>query len=64
MEWKGIAYTEAFPPNLARKLCQIVEANNIEENGQKISENIKNKSWDKSYEKVEKIILREVTMNE
>ena len=31
---------------------------------QKISENIKNKSWDKSYEKVEKIILREVTMNE
>lgn len=61
---EGIAYTEAFPPNLARKLCQIVEANNIEENAQKISENIKNKSWDKSYEKVEKIILREVTINE
>lgn len=58
-----IAYAEAYPVSLAQKLCEVVEKSDKEINSHaaKISENSKDLSWDKSYEKVEKIILREVT---
>lgn len=56
-----IAYTEAYPISLAQKLCEVVERDDIEDYAKKISENSKDLSWDKSYQKVEQIILREVT---
>ncbi len=56
-----IAYTEAYPISLAQKLCEAVERKDINEHAKKISNNSKDLSWDKSYQKVEKIILREVT---
>ena len=58
-----IAYTEAYPLSLAQKFCEVVEKcdEEINSHAKKISENSKDLSWDKSYKKVEKIILREVT---
>lgn len=62
-ENKDIAYTEAYPVSLARKLCEAVEKTEkeINKHAEEISENSKGVSWDKSYKKVEEIILREVT---
>lgn len=60
-ENKDIVYTEAYPLSLAEGLSRVVERKDINENSKKMSNNVKDLSWVKSYEKVEKIILREVT---
>lgn len=62
-ENEDIAYSEAYPVSLAQKLCEVVEKTDDEINAYatKISENSKDLSWQKSYEKVENIIMREVT---
>lgn len=57
---KYIHYAPASPIELARELCKVVEKKNINEYAKKASESVKNLSWDDSYEKVEKIIRREV----
>jgi glycosyltransferase involved in cell wall biosynthesis len=61
---EGIEYTDAYPTSLADKLCQVVERTDITEHAKRISESVKDKSWQRSYQKVEEIILREVTTNE
>lgn len=47
--------------DLATKLCQVVEKNNINEFAEAMSQKYQGTSWEESYKKVEEIILREVT---
>ncbi|SUN08058.1 group 1 glycosyl transferase [Streptococcus acidominimus] len=56
-----IVYAEAYPVDLATKLCQAVEKNNINEFAEAMSQKYQGTSWEESYKKVEEIILREVT---
>lgn len=56
-----IQYSDASPIQLAEGLSKIVEMKDIDEYAQKASESVKTSSWEESYRKVEKIILREVT---
>ncbi|MGT2772152.1 glycosyltransferase family 1 protein [Streptococcus marimammalium] len=59
-EIDDIAYTEAYPISLANKLCEIVEKTNINDYASEISKKYNDFSWEKSYKKVEQIIIREV----
>ncbi|MGT2716314.1 rhamnosyltransferase WsaF family glycosyltransferase [Streptococcus respiraculi] len=56
-----IVYAEAYPVDLAAKLCQVVEKTNINEHAEAMSQKYQGTSWEESYKKVEEIILREVT---
>lgn len=55
-----IAYTEAYPVHLASELSKAVQRENINEYAQEMSDYYEGRSWDKSYQKVEEIIKREV----
>jgi O-antigen biosynthesis protein len=56
-----VDYAETNPIELAEALCRAVERENLEEYAQDASDSVRSLSWDKSYEKVENIIIREVT---
>ncbi|MGF0111380.1 glycosyltransferase family 1 protein [Streptococcus sp. SGI.013] len=55
-----IAYTEAYPVHLANELSKAVERDNIDLYAQEMSNFYEGMSWEKSYQKVEEIIKREV----
>ncbi|KGR73087.1 rhamnosyltransferase WsaF family glycosyltransferase [Streptococcus phocae subsp. salmonis] len=55
-----IAYADAYPLALAKELCKAVERTDIDAYANEISQAHDSISWEKSYEKVEKIIIREV----
>lgn len=55
-----IAYTEAYPVHLAHELSKAVQRDNINDYAQEMSAYYEGRSWDKSYQKVEEIIRREV----
>lgn len=59
-ENKYINYASATPMQLAEGLIKAVENKEIEERARLASESVKNTSWDKSYQKMEKILKREV----
>lgn len=59
-ENKYIHYSPASPIQLADELSKIVSKKDINSYAEKASQNVESLSWDKSYEKVEKILLREV----
>ena len=56
-----VDYAEANPIELAEALCAAVERKDIDGHAQKAADSVTSLSWDKSYQKVEKIIRREVT---
>lgn len=60
-ENKYIKYAQKVPSDLAAKLCEAVEMKNIDSYCKKMSDSASNLSWGGSYQKVEKILLREVT---
>lgn len=55
-----IAYTEAYPVHLANELSKAIQRADINEYAQDMSNYYEGRSWDKSYQKVEEIIRREV----
>ncbi|GAB2465066.1 glycosyltransferase family 4 protein [Xylanimonas ulmi] len=57
----GIVYARAFPTELAEALCQVVERDDIDEHAREVSRSVHDRDWQASLEKVERIILREVT---
>lgn len=59
-ENKYIHYAAASPIELANELCNVVEIKNINTYAKKASESVKDLSWDESYKKVERILIREV----
>ena len=59
-ENKYIHYAPASPIELANELCNVVEIKNINTYAKKASESVKDLSWDESYKKVERILIREV----
>ena len=59
-ENKYIHYAAASPIELANELCKVVEIKNINTYAKKASESVKDLSWDESYKKVERILIREV----
>lgn len=59
-ETPHIAYTEAYPVHLSNELCKAVERTDIDSYAQKMSNHYEGMSWEKSYQKVEEIIKREV----
>lgn len=63
-ENKYIKYTGLSPVELAEGLLKVVENKDLQQNAQKASDSIYGILWDKSYEKVEKILIREVTGRE
>lgn len=56
-----VDYAATNPIELAEALCNAVERKNLDEYAEKATESVNSLSWDKSYEKVEQIIRREVT---
>lgn len=60
-ENSDIVYTLDSPIELAKGLDEVVSDPDIEARCQRISKGAENASWDASYEKFEKIIMREVT---
>ena len=58
---KYVDYAATNPIELAEALCRAVERKDIEDYAQKASDSVRSLSWDKSYDKVEEIIIREVT---
>ncbi|MGT2667196.1 rhamnosyltransferase WsaF family glycosyltransferase [Streptococcus rifensis] len=56
-----IVYTEAYPVHLANELSKAVMRHNVNEYAEEMSSFYEGISWEKSYQKVEEIILREVT---
>lgn len=60
-ENKHIKYTGTSPVELANGLIESVENGRLSKEAQDASESVKDKSWESSYEKVEKILIREVT---
>lgn len=59
-----VDYTPTNPIELADALCRAVEREDINEHARRASKSVNSLSWDKSYEKVERIIVREVTGRE
>ncbi len=59
-ENKFISYAKPIPSELARALCDVVESKTINETANKMAQSATNTSWDKSYEKVEQILVREI----
>jgi hypothetical protein len=59
-ENKYISYSPASPIQLADELSKIVSRKDIDKYSKKASESVKSSSWDKSYQKVEEILLREI----
>lgn len=55
-----IHYAAKSPIELANELCKVVERKDINQYAMKAAESVKSKSWDKSFRKVERILLREV----
>lgn len=55
-----VDYASASPIELAEALCHAVERQDIEGYADQASDSVKTLSWDKSYKKVEKILMREV----
>lgn len=60
-ENKYIEYTGLSPIEIANGLIDVVQRKNLQKFAQAASDSVANLPWDKSYEKVEKILLREVT---
>ena len=60
-ENSDIVYTLDSPIELAKGLDEVVSDPDIEARCQRISKGAESASWDASYEKFEKIIMREVT---
>jgi glycosyltransferase involved in cell wall biosynthesis len=56
-----VDYAPTNPIELAEALCFAVERDDIDEHAEKAMHSVSSLSWDKSYEKVESIIKREVT---
>lgn len=61
---KYVDYVPTNPIELGEALCRAVERENIEGYAKAASESVQSLSWEKSYEKVEQIIRREVTGGE
>lgn len=59
-----VDYAPTNPIQLADALCEAVERKDIEDHAKHASNSVQSLSWDKSYEKVERIIMREVTGSE
>ena len=57
-----IVYTLNSPIELAHGLDKVVNDSDIEARCQRISKRAESSSWDASYEKFERIILREATV--
>lgn len=60
-ENKNIHYAPASPIQLADELSRVVESKDLTKQAIDAIESVKTLSWTKSYEKFEKIILKEVT---
>lgn len=59
-----VDYAPVNPIELAEALCRTVEREDIDSHAMRASESVSSLSWDKSYEKVEKILKREITGSE
>lgn len=59
-----VDYTSANPIELAEALCNAVERRDINKHAERASKSVESLSWDESYKKVERIIMREVTGSE
>ena len=55
-----IAYTSAYPVQLAETLDTVIAHSKIDQYAREAAESVKNVSWEESYKKVEKIIKKEV----
>ena len=60
-ENNNIRYAEATPVQLADELDKVVSSKSIDKNAQAAIESVGSLSWEKSYDKFEKIVLKEVT---
>lgn len=60
-ENKYIKYAQKVPTDLAAKLSDAVSTKDIDKYCRQMSDSASNLSWQKSYEKMERILLREVT---
>ncbi len=60
-ENKNIHYAEATPIQLADELDKVVSVKNVKKQAQAAIDSVGSLAWEKSYEKFEKIILKEVT---
>lgn len=60
-ENKNIHYAEATPIQLADELEKVIKSKDITKQAQAAIDSVSNLAWEKSYEKFEKIILKEVT---
>lgn len=58
---KYIKYTGASPVELASGLSEVVGSKRLDKEALAASRSVENKAWDGSYERMEKILLREVT---
>jgi len=56
-----VDYAPTNPIELAEALCKAVERDDIEEHAALAADSVRSLSWEKSYQKVERIIKREVT---
>lgn len=59
-----VDYVPANPIELAEALCAAVERQDIDKHAEYASKSVGSLSWDESYKKVERIIMREVTGSE
>ena len=58
---KYVDYVPTNPIELGEALCKAVERKDVDAHAAAASESVSSLSWDKSYEKVEKILMRQVT---
>lgn len=63
-ENKYIKYTGLSPIELSRGLSEVAEEKKLRQNALKASESVSDISWGKSYQRVENILMREVTGRE
>ncbi len=56
-----VDYTTTNPIELADALCKAVERQDVNQHAERASRSVGSLSWDESYKKVERIIIREVT---
>ncbi|MBF0818572.1 glycosyltransferase family 4 protein [Streptococcus acidominimus] len=59
-ETEEILYADAYPVDLAQKLCDAVEYEAIDRRAEAVSQKYQGVSWEESYKKLEEIIKREV----
>lgn len=59
-----VDYSPTSPIELAEALCAAVERSDIDKHAERASQSVSTLSWDESYKKVERIIMREVTGGE